>query len=292
MLTGIKLAFVGGDARIIEVIKYAIELDASIVLIGFDQLDTPLADTVKADLAPDVFRDVDAIVLPVTGMDDAGHVESRYSSQDLVLEEVHFQTLPKRPLVFTGIARKRLSEVCQQHGLRLIKLMELDEVAIHNSVPSAEGAIQMAMEHTDITLHGSHSVVLGFGRCGITLARMLAGIGANVSVCARKESDLARIREMGLKPYAMSEIHKAVGDSELIFNTIPYPVLTAEVLTRVPKTCVIVDIASKPGGTDFRYAEKRGIKAMLAPGLPGIVAPKTAGRILARTLCRILWEHA
>ena len=74
MLTGIKMAFVGGDARMVEVIKSASELDASIVLIGFDRLETPLPDTVKADLAPQVLADVDAIVLPVSGMDDGGKV--------------------------------------------------------------------------------------------------------------------------------------------------------------------------------------------------------------------------
>lgn len=293
MLTGIKMAFVGGDARIIEVIKYAYELDASIVLIGFDQLESPFPDLEKAELTPEVFRDVDAVVLPVTGMDDAGRVEAAYTPDgELELDESHFHAMPRHVQIFTGIARKRLADICQRDGLRLIKLMELDEVAIHNSVPSAEGAIQMAMENTDITVHGSRSVVLGFGRCGITLARMLYGIGANVSVCARKESDLARIQEMNLKPYPLQEIHKAVQTADIIFNTIPAPVLTAEVLAKVPKSCVIIDIASKPGGTDFRYAEKRGIKALLAPGLPGIVAPKTAGRILAKTLCRLLWEHA
>ena len=292
MLTGIKMAFVGGDARIIEVIKHAIELDASVVLIGFDQFETPLADTVKAELTPDVLRDVDAIVLPVTGMDDSGKVESKYSSTELVLSHEHFEAIPKRALLFTGIARQKLADVCRQRGLRLIKLMELDEVAIHNSVPSAEGAIQMAMEHTDITIHGSRSVVLGFGRCGITLARMLAGMGAHVSVCARKEADLARIQEMGVKPVPMSSLYTAVSEADVIFNTIPAMVLPAEMLAKVPRSCVIIDIASKPGGTDFRYAEKRGIKAVLAPGLPGIVAPKTAGQILARTICRLLREHA
>jgi dipicolinate synthase subunit A len=292
MLTGIKMAFVGGDARIIEVIKHAIELDASILLIGFDQLEMPLTDTVKADLTPEVLADVDAIVLPVTGMDDTGKVESRYSSSELVLEQAHFDALPRHAQIYTGIARPRLTEICRQRGLRLIKLMELDEVAIHNSVPSAEGAIQMAMEHTDITIHGSRSVVLGFGRCGVTLARMLQGIGAQVSVCARKEADLARIQEMNLKPVPLHQMEIAVRDADLVFNTIPAMVLSAEVLAKMPRSCVIIDIASKPGGTDFRYAEKRGIKAMLAPSLPGIVAPKTAGQILARTLCRLLWEHA
>ncbi|HEU4963886.1 MAG TPA: dipicolinate synthase subunit DpsA [Bacilli bacterium] len=292
MLTGIKMAFVGGDARIIEVIKHAYELDASIVLIGFDQLESPFPDLEKAELTPEVLSDVDAIVLPVTGMDDSGRVEATYSHQELVLDDSHFDAMARHVQIFTGIARQRLTETCHKQGLRLIKLMELDEVAIHNSVPSAEGAIQMAMENTPITIHGSRSVVLGFGRCGITLARMLKGIGADVSVCARKEADLARIQEMNVKPYSMQEIHKAVAEADIIFNTIPAQVLSAEVLAKVPKSCVIIDIASKPGGTDFRYAEKRGIKALLASSLPGIVAPKTAGQILAKTLCRLLWEHA
>jgi len=58
----------------------------------------------------------------------------------------------------------------------------------------------------------------------------------------------------------------------------------------MPSRAVIIDLASKPGGTDFRYAERRGIKALLAPGLPGIVAPKTAGRIMADCLGRLLME--
>ncbi|MGB8954708.1 MAG: dipicolinate synthase subunit DpsA [Tumebacillaceae bacterium] len=292
MLTGIKMAFVGGDARMIEVIKSSIELDASVVLIGFDQLDLPHTDAVKADLTPDNLADVDAIVLPVSGMDDAGNVQAQYSSKPIILEAAHFDALPRHCQVFTGIARKRLSDLCQESGLRLIKLMEFDEVAISNSIPSAEGAILMAMQNTDITIHGSRSLVLGLGRCGITLARMLHGIGANVAVGARQAADLARIEEMRLTPFAMSDLMKAVQQADLIFNTVPAMVLSAEVLAKVPKSCVIIDIASNPGGTDFRYAEKRGIKAILAPSLPGIVAPKTAGQILARTLCRLLWEHA
>ena len=58
----------------------------------------------------------------------------------------------------------------------------------------------------------------------------------------------------------------------------------------MPSHTLIIDLASKPGGTDFRYAEKRGIKALLAPGLPGIVAPKTAGQILANVLAQLLQD--
>ncbi|MNN66247.1 Dipicolinate synthase subunit A [compost metagenome] len=68
-------------------------------------------------------------------------------------------------------------------------------------------------------------------------------------------------------------------------------IITAQVLSRIPKHCVIIDLASAPGGCDFRYAEKRGIRAMLAPGLPGIVAPKSAGMIMGSALVQSISEE-
>ncbi|WP_074951397.1 dipicolinate synthase subunit DpsA [Alicyclobacillus macrosporangiidus] len=288
MLTGRKLVFVGGDARMIEVVAQATELDASATLIGFDHLQRTFVETVKAQPHPDVFADADAVVLPIAGMEDDGRVDSKFSDAPIRLTNEHFAALRPGTFVFSGIGRPTLEQWCATYQLRLVKLMELDEVAILNSIPTAEGAIAMAMEHTDMTIHGSSIAVLGFGRCGVTLARLLAALGAKVRVAARKPAHVARIREMGLQPVDIRRLAEALTDVDVIFNTVPELILTAAVLAHVPKECVIIDIASKPGGTDFRYAERRGMKAILAPSLPGLVAPKTAGRIIADTLCRIL----
>lgn len=284
------MAFLGGDARIIEVIRHVLDLDATVYLIGFDDLDPVSNDAIKTNLSLEVLKELDALILPVTGMSDDWTIESKHAARPVVLTDEDFALLPKHCKIFTGIARNMLNETCRRHGLRLIKLMELDEVAILNSIPTAEGAIQMAMEQTDITIHGSNAAVLGFGRCGITIARMCAGIGAKVKVGARKEADFARIQEMGFDFFHLDDTSIELTRSDIVFNTIPAPVLTSEVLSRMQKSCVIIDIASKPGGTDFRFAEKRGIKALLAPSLPGIVAPKTAGRILANTICRLVLD--
>lgn len=286
------MVFVGGDARMLEVVRYVSELDASISLCGFENAQIDCPDTRKVALTPDVLADAAAVVLPVAGMSDDGVVEAKFADAHLTLSDEHFAAITKAALIFTGIARPALAAAARKHGLNLVRLMELDEVAILNSIPTAEGAIALAMEHTQITLHGARCVVLGLGRCGVTLARTLAGIGAKVSVCARKPADLARILEMGLTPHALTDIDTAIQDADVIFNTIPSPILTSDVLTHVPRSCVIIDIASAPGGTDFRYAEKRGIQALLAPSLPGMVAPITAGRIIARTLARMLREQA
>ena len=79
---------------------------------------------------------------------------------------------------------------------------------------------------------------------------------------------------MGWKPFLVRDLGSYVSDIDLLFNTIPTMIVTAQIISKMPREAVIIDLASAPGGCDFRYAEKRGIKAMLAPGLPGIVAPK------------------
>ncbi|MNV74013.1 Dipicolinate synthase subunit A [compost metagenome] len=149
----------------------------------------------------------------------------------------------------------------------------------------------MAIQNTDITIHGSSCIVLGIGRTGFTLAKTLQGLGANVQVGVRREADVARAIQMGWKPFKTTDLSASTGDVDLIFNTIPTMIITAQIISKLPRKAVIIDLASAPGGTDFRFAEKRGIKALLAPGLPGIVAPKTAGIIIANTLCQSILEE-
>ena len=97
--------------------------------------------------------------------------------------------------------------------------------------------------------------------------------------------------KLGLTPFQIEELSDQVEDVDLLFNTIPALVVTSRVIAHMPHRAVIIDLASKPGGVDFGYAEKRGIKALLAPSLPGLVAPKTAGRILAMTIVQDLSEQ-
>jgi len=292
MLTGRKFVFIGGDARQLEVIQQVTELDASATLIGYDHMERQFLDTQHVALSAEEFAEADAIVLPIAGMDDDGRVDTKFANSPIYLTTEHFIAARKGTFVFSGIASEKLRSCCCEHSLQLVKLMELDEVAILNSIPTAEGAIALAMQHTDITIHGAQVVVLGFGRCGKTLARTLAALGAHVSVAARNPADAARITEMGLRHISVNLLDQNLNTADIIFNTLPAPVLTAAVLANVPRACVIIDIASKPGGTDFRYAERRGMTALLAPSLPGLVAPKTAGRIIANTICRILSTDA
>jgi dipicolinate synthase subunit A len=288
MLTDKHVVFVGGDARQLEVIKSCIQLDAKVSLIGYDNLRSPFSGATLQELNSDYLRQADILVLPVMGTDEQGMIMSVFTSKEILLTEEHIQSLPKHAIVFVGIASSHLKNMCERHAIRLLALMERDDVAIYNSIPTVEGALMMAIQNTDITIHGSVCIVLGLGRVGMSLARTLHAIGARVRVGVRDSDDMARAFEMGLEPFDISALSIKVMDADIIFNTIPSVVVTAAVMMRIPHDVLIIDLASVPGGVDYAYAKKRGIKAILAPSLPGIVAPKTAGRILVNTMMQLI----
>ncbi|MDB5052033.1 MAG: dipicolinate synthase subunit [Bacilli bacterium] len=291
MLTGIQIALIGGDARQLEVIREFSELDASVQLIGFDNLQYVFNGITKAALTTEVLRTMDAMILPPVGTDDKGYVESIFSTNEIQLTDEHVEALPKHAKIYTGMAKSYLKELSAKYEIELIELFNRDDVAIYNSIPTAEGALMMAIQNTDFTIHGSQCMVLGLGRTGFTLARTLQGLGAHVKVGLRSPEQFARAWEMGLEPFYITELSHQVMNIDLLFNTIPTMIVTAQIIANIPIRTLIIDLASKPGGTDFRYAEKRGIKAMLAPGLPGIVAPRTAGRIIAKILSELLMDQ-
>ncbi|GIQ68589.1 dipicolinate synthase subunit A [Xylanibacillus composti] len=290
MLTGLNAVLIGGDARQLEVIHRLAELDASVTLVGFDNLQNQYGGVSKAELSESLLCEADAILLPVVGMDDDGKIDSVFAAEPIQLEEKHFKSINAHAVMYTGMAKPKLKQLCQDYQVRLVELLERDDVAIYNSIPTAEGALMIAIQNTDFTIHGSRAMVLGFGRTGVTMARTLQGLGAKAMVGVRREDHFARALEMGFEPFYTHSVSEKAKEVDLLFNTIPSMIVTAQVIANLPHHAFIIDLASKPGGTDFRYAERRGIKAMLAPGLPGIVAPKTAGRIIASCVSRLIME--
>ncbi|WP_170007363.1 dipicolinic acid synthetase subunit A [Bacillus fonticola] len=292
MLTGIHITVIGGDARQLEIVRKFVEMDARLTLVGFEQLDHAFSGAGKESLEDAPLEETDVIVLPVPGTNANGEVDTIFSHETITLTEEALARTPEHCVVYSGISTDHLEKVTKRANRKLVQLFDRDDVAIYNSIPTVEGTIMMAIQHTDFTIHGAEVVVLGLGRVGMSVARTFANLGARVKVGAHKTEQLARITEMGLTPFHLEDLSKEVETCDLCINTIPAHVVTANAIAKMPTHTLIIDLASKPGGTDFRYAEKRGIKALLAPGLPGIVAPKTAGQILAKVLCQLIDEEA
>lgn len=289
MYMGYLIAVIGGDARYIELIRQLQQVDnCTICLVGFDKLDqgyTGLKQMEFSELDP---AQLDMVILPVTGTDGNGMIDPVFSDQSIQITKEWVQQLKNTVSIFTGIANDYLTSTTSDANRRLVKLFDRDDIAVYNSIPTAEGTIMMVIEHTDFTIHSSNILVVGYGRVGKTIANKFSALGAKVSVCARKTEDLARITEMGYKAVPFDQLSRNTGDCDILINTIPSRVITKEAIRYLPSHGLIIDLASKPGGTDFEYAEQRGIQAILAKSLPSVVAPKTAGRILADVIKRFM----
>lgn len=192
--------------------------------------------------------------------------------------------LCKDKLIIAGVISKSIKDIANKYKVSVFDLFSLEEMSILNSIPTSEGAIQIAMQESNITLHGSNILILGYGHCGKTLAYMLKGIGANVYIYTKEIQDVAYSKIYGFKSIDSLLFNYKLSNFDFIFNTVPEVILTKEILKVLKPGCIIVDLASAPGGTDFKSAAEYNIKALFCPSLPGRVAPKTVASIMEKLI--------
>ncbi len=166
-----------------------------------------------------------------------------------------------------------------------------ESLALKNAVPTAEGTLMTVMANTTGTVYQSRILVLGYGRTGKSCARLFSAAGADCTVAARRPEILAQAWSEGHHTVHLSDIANSADSFDTIINTVPAVVLTEEILSCVQKNCLIVDLASMPGGTDFFAAERLGIKAIHALALPAKAAPAASGRYIAETIIEMLEER-
>lgn len=173
-------------------------------------------------------------------------------------------------------------------GVELVDYFAREELTILNAIPTAEGCIGILLAERPRTLWGSPVLVTGYGPVGQALAVRLTALGAHVAVAARRPAQRALAEAQGAKGAEIARLKELAPGFATVVNTVPAPVLTAAVLGRLPPASLIVDLASKPGGTDFVAAAALGHKAIHALSLPGRCAPESAGEYVARAVLGIL----
>lgn len=283
-----NFAVIGGDLRSVKLANLIAAEGSNVNIYGFKNagFEVGLDQADNLHLAVD---QSDVIIGPLPCSNDNETVNAPFHPDKIYINEL-FKAMSKNQLFIAGRISEKIAHLAEIYNVYSMDILEREEMAILNAIPTAEGAIQIAMEEMPITLHDCDSLILGFGRIGKILAKMLDGIGANVFVEARKYADIAWIRSYGYKPVYINDLSKYISDMHVIFNTIPHVVLDMELLKRINKDCLIIDLASKPGGVDFEKAKEIGIKTIWALSLPGKVAPVTAARFIKDTVFNIIDE--
>lgn len=231
----------------------------------------------------------ECVVLPLPVTSREGMLNTPLSCDLHTTREV-LSVLRTDQIICAGRIDCATHELADALGLTLIDYLEREELAVANAVAAAEGAIQLIMEETPITLCHASCLVIGFGRIGKLLCHRLRGMGAEVTASARNFADMAWIRAYGYKAVDTGGIDAILGQFDVVINTVPARILGENRLRRLKQGCLCLDLASKPGGLDFSAASKLGVKAVWALSLPGEVAPVSSGMIIKDTVYNILSE--
>lgn len=272
-----NISIIGGDQRNVELAKLLLKDNINVKVYGLDALEL---EDAKCNNLEDAVSIADIVVLGIPSIQDKELLKA-----DIPTSITYFlNCLSDNQIVYGGVIKDKLLTGIQKKNIRYFDFMQSEEFAILNTIPTVEGAIELAIKETDITLHSANILILGFGRIGKLLAKTLKGFEAKVELAARKDEDFAWIDTYGYRKVKYDNLDEKLHSYDIIFNTIPTLILDEKRLEKIKKECVIIDLASKPGGVDFDNAKELGIKTNWALGLPGKVAPKTAAEYMKRII--------
>ena len=285
-----KISIIGGDLRIVKLAEMLAKDEFELYTYAIDKAESlkKIKNIIQCDTIEETIKNGDIIVGSIPLSSNNLEVNTPFSDKTVSLQELAEKI--KGKTFIAGNIKKDFLNLAKDSNTKIIDLLDREELVVLNTISTAEGAIQIAMEETTRTIHESNVLVLGFGRVGKILANMLKGIGANVFCEARKNVDLAWIKAYGYEPIRLNELENSLGKFNIIINTIPSIILEEKQLEKVNKDCLIIDLASNPGGVDRNSAKKLGIKTIWALSLPGKVAPLTSAEFIKDTIYNILKE--
>lgn len=165
-------------------------------------------------------------------------------------------------------------------GYKTIDLLKDAAYLADNAYITAHCAVRLAMTHLPVTIRGCKVLIIGWGRIGKCLTRLLRALEADLTVAARKESDRAMAHALGYRAIDPADLSRELDRFRLILNTVPAPILDEEAIGECRENCILMDLASTKGILHP--------KVLWARGLPGKDAPESAGELIAKTTIRLL----
>jgi len=286
IMNDIKICVLGGDMRQIYAAREMCKNGYEVSVYG---LEGDTGDAVKSTSLQGAVSGAKLILLPLPYSTDGIRICSPLSLKEIRIEELCLY-IEKGQVIAGGKLSNSFCDYLKLRECEFFDYYDCERLSIMNAVPTAEGAISIALSEMKTTLFGSRSAVLGYGRIGRVLARMLNDFNSEVTVFARSEAALAWAEAEGCKGVNIYDLGKKIDGFELVVNTIPFIVLNRGVLEKTNEETVFIDLASKPGGIDFDYAKKLGRKVFWALSLPGKTAPVTAGKLIAECITEKLKE--
>ncbi len=292
-----KLAVLGGDRRQVVVARELSHLGYDVKVWGLGKCEDDVGDARICPCWESAIADCEAVILPLPASADGVRVHCPLHDRDVLLRMTTLLDSIGGKYLFGGRLSDPIRSIAEQKGVLWVDYYDSEILQLKNALPTVEAAIAIALQELSVTLSSASVSVLGYGRIGSLLSEKLQALGANVTVYARRAEQLAqaalrrhrtawlRCCDGGIRPEAFPS------DCRLIFNTVPHRILTRDELAKLPQSCILIDLASAPGGFDHAAAQEMGVRCLWATALPGKCFPESAGSIIAETLCGLIEDR-
>lgn len=207
------------------------------------------------------------LLLPVPSFDADGTIKGGGNIHELL------SILPKNIAIVGGF----LPEI---PGYKCMDLLKDAEYLCENAYITAHCAIRLAAMRLPKTFRNCKVLIIGWGRIGKCLTRLLNAMEADLTVAARKETDRAIARALGYNAITPEDIGLQLNKYRIVFNTVPHLMLDESYTNEFNHKCLKIDLASVPG--------IQAPDVLWARGLPGKDAPESSGNLIAKTTIRLL----
>ena len=287
-----KYLILGGDLRNVKLAQMLADDGNKVYSYGQDKSDEILDDgrIEKCASLKSAIDKSQIIIAPVPFSSNEEFINAPVSHDKIMVEDL--LKINKGKIFISGSIKENIKNELEKRYLEVIDIMKRDDLAILNTIATAEGTIEVAIQKTDKILQGSRVLILGFGRVGKIVASKFSKLSAQVTCAARKISDLAWIKAYGYNSLNINDMIYDLKEFDIIINTVPQTILKERELKHVDSECLLIDLASSPGGIDGKAATNMGIKFIWALALPGRIAPTSSAKFIKDTVYTILDERS
>lgn len=287
-----EIAFLGGDVRQLTVADYFIHRGVKVTLWGIDTRKSK--DKYKmADDISNAVESSDICILPLPVSNEGIRLNAPFLGEKAPRLCEVARMIPEKNVVFGGKMPPDFVKLLEQRNIKYFDYFEDECLCIKNALLTAEAAVEIALREYRGTVDSSKSMVIGYGRIGKLLTNLLIKMNSDVTVAARKDTDIAYAECIGAVGYKLDDknpekILEINNGYDIVFNTVPARLIDSDIIPEINKKTIIIDLASAPGCIDIRKARDNGLMVIRALSLPGKHSPTRAGNIIAESVYNVI----
>jgi dipicolinate synthase subunit A len=274
--TALTIAIVGGDRREQEIARRAVATGARVRAYGIPWPEGGIDGVTLSDGAHAALAGADVALFPIPGIASNGALFAPSAPAPIVPDRDMLGGMRKPGHIILGWADANLKAHCAALGIMLHEYESDTRLMFMRGPAIVEGLLKVVIENTDITLHKSRVCIVGQGTIGFLVTRYMVALGAYTHVAARNPMQRAAAYAAGADTHTLDELESLAPTLDTIVSTVPAPVVAGNVLARLPRHALLVDLAAPPGGIDRDAAREFGLKFVWARGM-GMRAPRTVG---------------